>query len=76
MKLVESRNSGEKEFLQAVLEVSEVIIPFIQENKKYQTHNILERLVEPERTILFFHGKMIVEKYKLTEDIELNLTLQ
>ena len=53
MKLVESRNSGEKEFLQAVLEVSEVIIPFIQENKKYQTHNILERLVEPERTIIF-----------------------
>ena len=53
MKLVESRNSGEKEFLQAVLEVSEVIIPFIKENKKYQTHNILERLVEPERTIIF-----------------------
>ena len=53
MKLVESRNSGEKEFLQAVLEVSEVIIPFIQENKKYQTHNILERLIEPERTIIF-----------------------
>ena len=53
MKLVESRNSGEKEFLQAVLEVSEVIIPFIQDNKKYQTHNILERLVEPERTIIF-----------------------
>ena len=53
MKLVESRNSGEKEFLQAVLEVSEVIIPFIEENKKYQTHNILERLIEPERTIIF-----------------------
>ena len=53
MKLVESRNSDEKEFLQAVLEVSEVIIPFIQDNKKYQTHNILERLVEPERTIIF-----------------------
>ena len=53
MKLVESRNSGEKEFLQAVLEVSEVIIPFIQDNKKYQKHNILERLVEPERTIIF-----------------------
>ena len=53
MKLVESKNSGEKEFLQAVLEVSEVIIPFIKENKKYQTHNILERLVEPERTIIF-----------------------
>ena len=31
----------------------EVIIPFIEENKKYQTHNILERLVEPERTIIF-----------------------
>ena len=53
MKLVESRNSGEKEFLQAVLEVSEVIIPFIQEKQKYQTHNILERLIEPERTIIF-----------------------
>ena len=53
MKLVESRNSGEKEFLQAVLEVSEVIIPFIQDNKKYQKHNILERLGEPESTIIF-----------------------
>lgn len=53
MKLVESRNVGEKEFLQAVLEVSEVIIPFIGNNKKYQNYNILERLIEPERTIIF-----------------------
>ena len=53
MKLVESRNVGEKEFLQAVLEVSEVIIPFIGNNKKYQNCNILERLIEPERTIIF-----------------------
>ncbi len=48
-----ARNPGEKEFHQAVLEVAEVIIPFIEENPVYAEAKILERLAEPERTIMF-----------------------
>lgn len=48
-----AKNRGEKEFHQAVKEVAEVIIPFIEENLKYKDAKILERLVEPERAILF-----------------------
>ena len=48
-----ARNPGEKEFHQAVLEVAEVIIPFIEENPVYEEAKILERLAEPERTIMF-----------------------
>ncbi|NPA45264.1 MAG: NADP-specific glutamate dehydrogenase [Chlorobi bacterium] len=48
-----ARNPGEKEFHQAVLEVAEVIIPFIEENPVYKDAKILERLTEPERTIMF-----------------------
>jgi len=46
-------NPGEKEFHQAVHEVAEKLIPFIEENPKYKHAKILERLVEPERTIMF-----------------------
>ena len=53
MNWVSSRNPGEKEFLQAVQEVAETLIPFIEENPKYKQARILERLVEPERTIEF-----------------------
>ncbi|MCD4792961.1 MAG: NADP-specific glutamate dehydrogenase [Bacteroidales bacterium] len=48
-----ARNAGEKEFHQAVQEVAEVIIPFIENNPKYEDAKILERLIEPERVILF-----------------------
>lgn len=48
-----AKNPGEKEFHQAVLEVAEVIIPFIEENPVYEEAKILERLAEPERTIMF-----------------------
>jgi len=48
-----ARNPGEKEFHQAVLEVAEVIIPFIEENPAYAEAKILERLAEPERTFMF-----------------------
>ncbi|HEY3417067.1 MAG TPA: NADP-specific glutamate dehydrogenase, partial [Armatimonadota bacterium] len=48
------RNYGEQpEFLQAVEEVFESITPVIDRHPKYQKHAILERLVEPERAILF-----------------------
>ncbi len=50
---VEQKNPGEKEFLQAVEEVAETVIPFIQENPEYSKGNLLERMVEPERVIMF-----------------------
>jgi len=48
-----ARNPNEKEFHQAVMEVAESLIPFIEENPKYKAAKILERMAEPERTILF-----------------------
>ncbi len=53
MEGVIAKNPGEKEFHQAVQEVAEKLIPFIDENPKYKKAKILERLVEPERTIMF-----------------------
>ncbi|MFI5172090.1 MAG: NADP-specific glutamate dehydrogenase [Chitinophagales bacterium] len=53
MAAVESRNPGEKEFLQAVHEVAEAVIPFIEQNPKYKTAKILERMTEPERIMTF-----------------------
>ena len=53
MDRVKAKNSHEPEFLQAVEEVAEAIIPFIEEHPKYKQYNILERLVEPERVIMF-----------------------
>lgn len=50
---VKAANPGETEFHQAVLEVAEVIIPFLDENPKYKEAKILERMVEPERVIMF-----------------------
>ena len=53
IKEVAAKNVGEPEFLQAVEEVAEVIIPFMQENSKYNNKMLLERMVEPERAITF-----------------------
>ena len=53
LDLVKEKNSSEAEFLQAVHEVAETVIPFIEENPKYQGKMLLERMVEPERTIIF-----------------------
>src|SRR5690606_39157720 len=54
IKQVEHRNPNEPEFLQAVSEVLEDIIPYIQENRQDLVDlNILERIVEPERVISF-----------------------
>jgi glutamate dehydrogenase (NADP+) len=53
MERVGSKNSHEKEFLQAVQEVAEAVIPFIEANPKYKQAKILDRIVEPERTIMF-----------------------
>lgn len=46
-------NPNESIFHQAVYEVAESIIPFIEKNPKYQNHKILERMIEPERVIIF-----------------------
>jgi glutamate dehydrogenase (NADP+) len=53
MERVRASNPNEPEFLQAVQEVAETVIPFIEANPKYKQHRILERIVEPERTIIF-----------------------
>ena len=53
MNWVEQLNPGEKEFLQAVEEVTEVIIPFMETNPKYNNKMLLERMVEPERVLMF-----------------------
>ncbi|MDD3987882.1 MAG: NADP-specific glutamate dehydrogenase [Candidatus Omnitrophica bacterium] len=53
MNNVISKNPNEAEFHQAVREVVESVLPFIEENPKYLKAKILERMVEPERTIIF-----------------------
>ena len=53
MELVKQRNHHEPEFIQAVQEVAETVIPYIVENDIYHGKNILLRMVEPERLISF-----------------------
>ncbi len=53
MAYIEAKNPGEKEFHQAVMEVVETIIPYIEKNPKYKEAKILERICEPERVIMF-----------------------
>lgn len=53
MKEVTTRNGHEPEFIQAVQEVAETVIPYIAKNKIYNGKNILLRMVEPERLISF-----------------------
>ncbi len=50
---VRVRNGNEPEFIQAVTEVAEAVIPFIENNPKYNNAMLLERMVEPERVIMF-----------------------
>ena len=51
--LVKKRNPGEPEFHQAVSEVLESLRPVIQKHPEYQEVSLLERLVAPERVIMF-----------------------
>ncbi len=53
VEAVAKRNPNEPEFIQAVHEVAETVIPFIEKNKKYQGQMLLERMVEAERIITF-----------------------
>jgi glutamate dehydrogenase (NADP+) len=50
---VAKTNPNEPEFLQAVHEVAEAVIPFIESNNKYNNKMLLERMVEPERVVMF-----------------------
>jgi len=53
LDLVKERNGNEPEFLQAVEEVAETVIPYIVQHDIYHGKNILLRMVEPERVITF-----------------------
>ena len=53
LKEIDSRNSHEPEFMQAVKEVSEDLIPYIVSQKIYHGKNILMRMIEPERVVMF-----------------------
>jgi len=53
MEDIIAKNPGEKEFHQAVQEVAESIMPFIEKNPKYKKEKILERIAEPERIVMF-----------------------
>ncbi len=50
---VAKKNPNEPEFIQAVKEVAEAVIPFIEEHSMYQNKMLLERMVEAERIIIF-----------------------
>ena len=53
INIVEKRNPNEPEFIQAVTEVAETVIPFIEKNPQYDQGKLLERMTEPERVLLF-----------------------
>ena len=53
LKKVELKNPHEKEFHQAAREVVESLWPFLEKNKHYLDSAILDRIVEPERVLMF-----------------------
>ncbi len=53
MAKIIAKNPSETEYHQAVKEVAESLIPFIEENPKYKTSKVLERICEPERVLMF-----------------------
>ena len=53
MSGLEKRNPHETEYHQAVREVVETLIPFVHENQKYKDAQILERMTEPDRVVIF-----------------------
>ena len=53
LKDVQQKNANEPEFLQAVEEVLSTLAPVVDAHPEYEAEAILERIVEPERTIIF-----------------------
>ncbi|WP_456378974.1 NADP-specific glutamate dehydrogenase [Lutibacter sp.] len=68
MNLVKERDNHQLEFLQAVEEVAETVVPYILSNEIYKGKQILTRMVEPERVLMFRvpwvndEGKIIVNR--------------
>lgn len=74
LEKVKKQNEHEEEFLQAVEEVFESLVPVFDRYPQYIEENLLERLVEPERVISFRVPWVddIKVRFKLTEDIVYN----
>ncbi len=53
MNKVKEKNPGEKEFHQAVEEVVETLMPYVNKHPRYKQAKILERMTEPERVVMF-----------------------
>jgi glutamate dehydrogenase (NADP+) len=53
MDEISAKNPNEPEFLQAVREVANTVIPFIESTPQYQNQNLFTRMCEPERAIIF-----------------------
>src|SRR5258708_22433880 len=53
MAEVKAKNPGESEFHQAVQEVVESLTPVLDRNPHYRKAKVLERIIEPERVIMF-----------------------
>jgi glutamate dehydrogenase/leucine dehydrogenase len=53
MAAIKAKNPAQPEFHQAVHEVAESLIPFIEEHPRYKHSKVLERIAEPERVIIF-----------------------
>ncbi len=51
--LIKKKNPNEPEYIQAVSEVAEAVVPFIEKNPAYQVDKLLERMAEPERVTMF-----------------------
>ena len=50
---IDKKNSHEPEFMQAVKEIAETVLPYIVSKNIYHGKNILMRMVEPERVLMF-----------------------
>lgn len=52
-KTLEDKNPHQSLFIQAVEEITADVIPYINDHKKYHSENLLERLIEPDRVLMF-----------------------
>ena len=50
---IQSRNPNQPKFLQAVSEVAKYVLPYCEENPIYEKHKIFERMIEPDRVVIF-----------------------
>ena len=69
MAEVKSKNPSEPEFHQAVHEVAESLELVLDRHPEYRTAKILERMIEPERVIMFHHIPFMVAEFKVFSSI-------